>query len=284
MSEAAVVTEPAASVPDGTQANGAVQDNKGDFEARLRQGGDFAIEEVKKAQRELSRLQQKVGKEVEQVVDAVGGKDALMAHLRRLNTLVSDPNMKMVIEQYERTGQLPKTLNGNGKPTASIPTEDDFEEPWTPALREAQQQVEALRAELSSLRGERGVETVRANLAKFREEFPLDDADWADLNQALIQQAQQWGTTAQGLQALKNTSDYTTFRALALGKLTKDQLWKARSREEQLRAGNRAAAATDSPSGVTTQARGDQSAPLSVKDAFIQACKDVGHDPWKPLL
>ena len=235
---------------------------------------------MQKAQRELSRLQTKVGKEVEQVVDAVGGKDALMAHLRRLNTLVSDPNMRSVIEQYERTGKLPTPQASNQRVDDSA----EFEEPWTADVRSTQQELATLRSELSSLRGERGVEKVRENLTKFREEFPLDDNDWSELTTNLIETAQQWGTTAQGIKALKNTSDYATFRSLALGRLTKDQLRKAYAREDQIRAGQRAAAATDSPSGVTTQARGDKANPLSPKDAFIKACKESGVDPWKPLI
>jgi len=276
------VTAPAATVPsDGTVDAGVVQPNPGDFDARVRQGGDFALEQVKNAQRELSRIKSKIGG-VEPVVDAVGGSEALMAHLRRLNTLVSNPTMRSTIEEFERTGQLP-VVKPNGRPNGAAEQDDDFEEPWTRDLSKSQQEIASLRAELTSLRGERGVEKVRENLTKFYEEFQLDDSDRSEHTEALIKQAQQWGQTAQGIEALKNTQDYTTFRTLALGKLNKEALWKARDREAQAVAGRRAAAATDVPSRIRTQAN-EQSGSLSPADAFIQACREVGHDPHRPLV
>ena len=102
------------------------------------------------------------------------------------------------------------------------------------------------------------------------------------LAESLATQAKQWaGDPNGGLNVLKNM-DYTTFRALALGKLPKEALWKARDRETQATSTRRAAAATDVPSRVRTQAA-NGAAEMSPAEAFIQACRETGHDPHRPL-
>ena len=271
------VTDPATTVPEGTVEPAPVQANPGDFDARVRQGGDFALDQVKNAQRELSRMKGKF-KDLEQIVDAVGGSEQLLGHLRRLNTLVSNPDMRGAIERFEQTGQL------SAKPSKDADDDDadEIEEPWTRDLSKSQQEVAALRAELNALRGERGVEKVQGFFKTFYDEFPLADDSRTKLAEQLEKQARQWAGDAQGLNVLKSM-DYQTFRALALGKLTKDEIWAARTREDELRRGAKASAATDVPSGVRTQAK-EVPATLSPHDAFIQACREFGHDPYRPLL
>ena len=278
MSEGSV-TAPDAAVPEGTAATEPVQAPAapGDFDARLRQGGDFAVEQVKNAQRELSRMKTKF-KELDQVVDALGGSEVLLGHLRRLNTLVSNPAMRHNIEEFERTGQVSSRSNSR----ADTMPDDEIEEPWTSDLQRNQQEVASLRAELNSLRGERGVEKVQGFFKTFYDEFPLADDARQQLSEGLQEQAKKWAVDPNGLNVLKSM-DYQTFRALALGKLTKEQLWTARAREEEIRRGARSAAATDSPSGVRTQAN-EEPARLSPKDAFIQACREFGHNPYRPLI
>lgn len=277
-------TAPAAVLDSGTAAPAQVPD-KGDFEGRLRQGGDFAVEQVKNAQREATRLQAKY-KDIDPVIDAVGGGDALMNHLRRLNTLVSNPAMRTVIEQFETTGTVPAKQNGATRPTpagADDADDDSFEEPWTRDLAALRQENATLRADLNSVRGERGVEKVRDNLTKFVEEFPLGDDDRKALADALVDQARKWSTSAQGLEVLKNTSDYTTFRTLALGKLPTDAIERAVLARKQVAASRRTAAATDVPSGVRTQAR-EAPADMTGAQAFEEACREFGLDPRKPLV
>lgn len=280
MSSEAGVTTPAMDVPAGDAGAGAVQADKGDFDARIRQGGDFALEQVKAAQRELSRVKSKVGS-VEPIVDAVGGAEALKQHLVRLNTLVSNPHMRALVEEFERTGVAPTAKAIRAAQNAPA-DDDEFEEPWTRDLNRSQSEVASLRAELNSLRGERGVEKVQGFFSKLDEEFPLDPADRAELADALASQAKSWAADPNGgLNVLKNM-DYTTFRALALGKLSKEQIGKAYAREQQAAAGRRAAAATDVPSRIKTQAN-EGPAGMSPAEAFIAACREVGHDPYRPL-
>src|SRR3990172_3409635 len=153
-------TEPAKTVPE-----------KGDFEGRLRQGGDFAVEQVKAAQREVTRLQAKY-KEIDPVIDAVNGSENLLNHLRRLNTLVSNPAMRAVITEFEQTGTVPqKGAKPNGREAAD--DDDAFEEPWTRDLRALREENAALRADVNLVRGERGVEKVHVFFDKLFEEFPL---------------------------------------------------------------------------------------------------------------
>lgn len=284
MSSEAVVTSDAASVPsDGTPAAQPVQDTKGDFEQRVKTDPEFALAQVKEAQRRLTQYQTKFGKDVEQVVDAVGGKDALMGHLRRLNTIVSNPAMRQLVEEFERTGTLPTRAAVNQANNTATADADDYEEPWTRDLRQSQQEVASLRAELNSLRGERGVEKVRGLLQEFETSMGLTPEESADLREKLIEHANHWGQNEQGLQVLKSM-DKPTFRSLALGKLSDETIEAAALRRAEARRNQRSAAATDSPSGVRTQARPEPATGLSPKDAFIKACQDIGQDPWKPLV
>lgn len=224
MVDGAGVTEPATTVPsDGTVQPAAVQPNPGDFDARVRQGGDFALEQVKAAQRELSKMKTKLGG-VEPIVDAVGGAEALTGHLRRLNAVVSNPAMRSLVEEFERTGVAPTAKAVAKAQHADV--DDSYEEPWDAALNVRTQEIASLRAELNSLRGERGVEKVQNFFKSFEANYPLDDEARQHLTETLAKQAQQWANDPQGLNVLKNMN-YETFESLALGKLGKDRVRQA---------------------------------------------------------
>lgn len=246
-----------------------------EFTAKVRAGGDFAEQQVKAAQRELSRMKGKLGA-VEPLVDAVGGTEPLMGHLRRLNTLVSNPKMREAIEHFEKTGELPAGLKTNGAETTEV-----FKEPWDDAVEPVKSELSTVKAELAQLRGERGVEKVRGYFQEFRNEFPLPDEDFKSLVTAMTEQSKQWATTEQGRAALAGMNA-ETFRSLALSKLTKEQIRAAVLREDEAKRAQKAAAATESPSrGRTGQER---SAASSVLDAFNQAARELGIDPRAPLL
>lgn len=265
-------TEPAAD-PQGVQPV-PVSDKADEFTSKVRAGGDFAVEQVKAAQRELSRMKGKLGP-VEQVVDAVGGAEPLMGHLRRLNTLVSNPKMRELVEHFEKTGEIAVPRNGAAEPT------DAIEEPWDPAIKPIASEVSTLKAELGRLRGERGVEKVRGFFQEFRDEFPLADEDFKGLAAAMLEQSKQWSTTEQGRAALEGMNA-ETFRSLALSKLTKEQLRSALQREDERQRAAKAAVATDSPARGSTGQRPSQA--NSVLDAMNQACRELGIDPRGPLL
>jgi uncharacterized protein YjiS (DUF1127 family) len=271
-----LVAEPAADSASADVQTDAVSAEKGpdEFTSKLKAGGDFAVEQVKAAQRELSRMKAKLGS-VESVVDAVGGSEALMGHLRRLNGLVSNPKMRDLVEQFERTGDV--TVQANG---AATPTEE-FEEPWDPKIKPIVSEVSTLKAELGKLRGERGVEKVRGFFQGFFDEFPLPADDRKAMAAKLLEQTKQWATTEQGRQALEGMNDQT-FRSLALNSLTKEQIRSALRQEEQALQARKAAAATDSPArGTTGQAK---AVPGSVLDAFKQAARELGIDEHGTLL
>jgi hypothetical protein len=284
MTDASATTNPAA-VPDPGTAPAAVPaSDRGDFDARIRSDPTFALEQVKNAQREVARLQGKFSKDIEQLIDAAGGPEALPGHLQRLNNLLSNPAMRAVVMGYESTGVVPsQPSKPNGKGTAPAPDDDDdsFEEPWTQELRTLREENASLRADVNVVRGERGVEKVRGFFTSFFEEFPLAEEDRKTLVTALEDQAKKWAGDPQGLNVLK-VMDMPTFRSFALGKLTKDQIQRAMLADQQAAASRRMAAATDVPSRVRTQAR-EEPAGLSPSDAFIQACREEGIDPRAPL-
>jgi hypothetical protein len=265
--------EPAAD-PQGVQPGPVSAKGPDEFTAKIRQGGDFAEKAVKDAQRELSRMKSKLGS-VEQVVDAVGGSEPLLAHLRRLNTLVSNPKMREMVEHFEKTGEIAVPRNGAAEPT------EEFEEPWDGKIKPIVNEVSTLKAELGKLRGERGVDKVRGFFQEFRNEFPLPDEDFKSLTAAMLEQSRQWSTTEQGRAALEGMNA-ETFRSLALSKLTKDQIRSALHQEEQALQARKAAAATDSPARGSTGRQRPEA--MSVKDAFEQAARELGIDPRAPLL
>lgn len=273
--------DPSATEPTADPADAGVQAEKvsagpDEFTAKVMQGGDFAVEQVKAAQRELSRMKSKLG-QVEQVVDAIGGSDALISNLRRLNALVSNPKGRELIEHFEKTGEFPASLKTNG---AAEPT-DEFEEPWDKNIKPVETKVSALETELRQLRGERGVEKVQGFFKSFFEEYPLPDEDKQQLAVAMRNQAQQWAQTPQGINLL-NSMDAQTFNSLALSKLTKAQIRSALLREEESKRQQKAALATDVPSrGTTGKERATTQSPV---EAYNQACRELGVDPNRPLL
>lgn len=256
--------EPAAD-PKGVQPAPVSDKGPDEFTAKVAAGGEFAVEQVKAAQRELSRMKGKLGP-VEQVVDAVGGAEALMGHLRRLNTIVSNPKMRELVEKFEQTGEIAVTGSGAAQPT------DALEEPWDPAIKPIASEVSTLKAELGKLRGERGVEKVRGFFQEFREEFPLPEDDFKSLAGSMLEQARQWSSTEQGRTALEGMNA-ETFRSLALSKLTKDQIRSALRAEDDRRQAAKATAATDSPARGTQGKQRPE--PTSILSAFEQAYKEL---------
>jgi hypothetical protein len=266
-------TDPASA---GVQPTPVLADGDDEFTARVKADPKFAVDQVKAAQRELSRMKTKLG-QVEGVVDAIGGPQALMAHLQRLNALVSNPKGRDLVEHFEKTGEFPSALRTNG---AAEPT-DPIREPWDDSVDPIKQEVGTLKAELGKLRGERGVEKVRGFFQEFRAEFPLPDEDFKALASAMLDQSKQWSTTEQGRAALE-AMNAETFRSLALSKLTKSQLKAALAREDEALRERKAAAATEVPSRSTTGKRATEVS--SVLDAFKEAARELGIDPRAPLI
>jgi hypothetical protein len=277
-----VVTNPSADavVPSDDGKGGGAEPSRGDYDARLRSDPDFALAEVKKAQRELHQYQSKF-KELEPVVNALGGSEEVMGHLRRWNAALSNAEMQEIITKFEQTGSLPPGLR---KSIADSDGADDpdMDDPWTKELRERDNLLQALQSEVRSLRSERGVEKVRGFFDKFGDEYNLSDEMKQDLGDEMSKLADGWAKDPNGLNVLKSMN-YETFASLALGKLGKDRLREAMLRGGDSAADQRASAATDGPGGVRTSAKGGEPAELSPVDAFKQACREFGWDPNKPL-
>lgn len=271
------VAEPQVDADPGVQPE-PVSDAGGEdeFTAKVRAGGDFAVQQVKAAQRELSRKQARLGG-FEEIAERVGNAEVVKGHLQRLARISTNPQLLALVEQYEQTGQLPNALLKNG--AEEKPTE--YEDPWDQSIKPVAGKVSALEAELTALRAERGVEKVRGYFKDFFDEFSLDPEDQKDLTAAMTQQVQEWTKTPDGRRAL-DVMNPRTFRSLALDKLTKEQLRSAVLREEEARRQQRSAAATDVPArGATGKDRPQAPNPAA---AFEQICRELGVDPNKPLL
>jgi hypothetical protein len=259
---------PEAQVPSESVSEG----NPDVFTARVREDPDFAVEQVKNAQREVSRMKTKLGP-VEQLVDAVGGPDVLEGALRRFNAILNNPAMARMIQEYEQTGNVPTA--GRVAAEASDDDADDYEEPWDKSVRPVAQELQSLKGELSKLRGERGVEKVQGFFREFRDEFPLGGDEWQEFTTAMAKQARDWANSEQGLSVIDGMT-YQTFRSLGLAKLSKEQMKAAFDREAQQRSEAKAASATDGPSGIGTTGRESPAEFQSAHDAFLEACKREG--------
>lgn len=128
-----------ATPPSGPQTGAdAAQPDSGDYEARLRAGGDFAIQEAKnlasekdRAKGELSTLKKSLGDLLPLVQGREGAAQQVAAFANAANTLLQNPDYKDAVSA---------ALSGQPVPTRSTQqpdnSEDDFVDPDVKRLQE----------------------------------------------------------------------------------------------------------------------------------------------------
>ena len=253
--------------------------NPGDFESRLREGGDFAVEQTKNFQRKFGQATSRV-KELEgqvaslepllPVVQQLGGAQGVIQNLERLGRMYGDPQFRQVIEQFERTG----TFKG---------TNDEDEQYVDPIEAELRKEIQSLRSEVTDLRGSTlrndgalAQQRFRGHFAKVLKEYPFTPEERERIDKGVEVTLASWTRTPEGIRTIESL-DEKTARNLIVNQLSPDEqealyLRRARARHEEKRR-----FATDArPSTATGKAA---SSAKSVLDAYREACVEVGLNP-----
>lgn len=175
----------AATTPgSGGPAGAAVSDPK-DYEARLRSGGEWTVEETRRqqqradrAENELRQIEQQLGG-LRQILKAGGmNGDQIAAHLSTWQELRRDPERAAAIDAAIR-GQAP------AKPKAE--PDDDYVDPEVKELREKVAEFERKLSEQSTFSGQ---QALTRHFEAVAEKLGLEGDDFDGVRQKLIQTLQ----------------------------------------------------------------------------------------------
>lgn len=261
-------TNPAASAAAGTATpsadagTGAADANadRNNHEARLRAGGDWAVEYAKKlesradkAERDARELATKTSALDRYFKAGLSGND-IAGHLGTLEKTLQDPQAGPAFRNYLATGKLEM-------PKGSRAADDDDE-----YLSDEQRELRALRAEVAEVRGYAqeslsglGQQVVAKNLSTIADELGLSAEDRAIVQAKGVEIVQGWGREGEsGRRAIKSLQHAEhglkaarTLVLEALGPEGQERVYRQKFlREQQTRRGM----ATDSPSPGRGQA------------------------------
>lgn len=269
-------TDPGQAEATGTEGDPQVDGSSGspgtgseDYESRLAQGGEFAIQEVKNWQRKAgtanSRLDQY--KPLERYIEEVGGASVLSQHVQLWNRLIQDPEGRRIVESFAREGSVrPVSQDAGGSDG------DDWEDP-------AEKKIRLLESELANIKG-RVLKTDRSTQqSRLTTMFETVMNEFPGMAQEARQKAfegakaeiVQWSTTPEGLDTLSQL-DESGARAMLYRHLTAQDLKEAAYNERQSTQDSRRELATHERSGTTTGGGGDPQA-MTALDALRIAAR-----------
>ena len=220
----------------------------GDFEARLRGDPEFALSEFKKhqarADRAVNELKQKQEKfkDLEQWVDTLGGAQAVLHHLGRLGALSGNPQMRAMIEEFERTGRV----TAAGATDSQTDATPEYLDPVEKELHEVKQELAKLKAGLGDSQAAVAKDRTRKVIAEVLEEHSwMTDEQKMSALRALEQNIQQWDQTEGGRQLIGNLSKEQLRKFVRATVLDDDeQLYAVAERLVRDRAAKKGAAST----------------------------------------
>jgi hypothetical protein len=253
------------------------ESDSGDYESRLREGGEFAVEQTKGFQRKfgekVTRVQEleKQLASVERllpIVDQLGGADNVIGNLEQLGRLYGNENLKQAIMKFEQTG----TFEGGA---AEDP--DEYVDPLEAELRG---EIRAMKSELNNLKGsslrqdgDRAQQKLRGNFEEVFKQYPFTAEERARIDKGVETTLKSWSGTAEGIRTIESL-DAKTARNLIINQLDPDeqeQLYLRRARARHEKKGQHA---TDAPASTATGRAA--SAATSALDAFREACSNEG--------
>lgn len=261
--------------------------DKGDYDARISNEPDFAVNEVKRLTSELTKAQQstKAAERFLSMADAVapGNRDAgvqiLEDAIAKQSRIASEPRAKKVFDDWLNGGKLPDAMDADAQAASDDLFGQDIEN--SSVIRE-------LRQELASLRGQTAQQSAQANLKEFFEGDEVGKALSTEergevLNQIMgsIQRAQ-----SSGQSSLLNNLTSETVRTIAADWLTKSgKLGEVGERIARARAEAKNAAATGEPSpigtGLPTGTNYDKMPLAKAVEAFA---KENNVNLWEPKV
>lgn len=250
----------------------------GDYLGRLREGGDFAVEQTQNWQRKFNSKKTELEKVEERlqsvetllpIVDQLGGAQGVIQSLERLGKAIGDPKMGPILQQFEQTGSLP-----------APPDQDEYVDPVEAELRG---ELQGLRSELAAIRGDTLKQS--STLAQQRitglfqnalRELPLNEEQLAKVNRKAESTMVQWSGTPEGIRALENL-DQQSVTTLIRGTLDDNEWFDVVRRMDGNRHEERQRKATDAPAATATGKA--QSVAKDAIEACREAFKQEGLDP-----
>lgn len=253
--------------------------DKGDLEARLRAEPDFAVNEYKKLQGAFSRTQQQM-KTAEQAVevarmlgngDIEAGARLASEHLANYSRVLQDPRMAKAVGRFLETG---RALPDDGLDLDVEPEED----PQTKEIRE-------LRETVARLEGSSAKTEMRSHLESFFQSEMgevLSPEEKGGVLEHLNVKIGELERLPDGRKQLRNLNG-KTIRLLAMSWL--DELGKLAEVGERIhlrKLEQKKGAATDVPSGISSEAAKGAPEFKSAREALEHAAREYGVDLFKP--
>jgi hypothetical protein len=256
----------------------------GSYDDRLREGGDFAVEQAKNWQRKFNTAKTEREKMEGQlrnvetllpIVDQLGGAQAVISNLERLGRLVGDPKFGPILQQYETQGVIASGAEGG----------DEYVDPVEAELRG---EIQTLRNELHGLRGDSlrqsstlAQQRLQGHFQEALRGLPLDEDQLARVHTKVEDTLKQWSGTQEGVRALENL-DAQSVRTLIRGTFDDDDWIGIVRRMDASRHEERRSHQTDAP--ATTATGKAASVAKTAIEAAREAFKAEGLDPNGRLI
>ena len=232
----------------------------GDYLARVRGDGEFAVDEIRNKDRAVTKANQDAQalkerwESIDPFYDQLGGGQGVLNNLSRLNTLLTNPQMKKMVEQFEKSGTVPTG-------------DEDWEYEDTETSKPWESDIHSMQEQLQSLTTRVTQQDLDDHFTRIRREF---SGDWDELSPELEKQFQRWQHDPKAQNLLQNMT-YDSMKTVALNILYGDREKRIqrgkKEYEESLR--QRQSRATDAPSGIAHPPQERPSnAPLDVVSAF----------------
>lgn len=228
---------------------------------RIREGGDFAVEQYRttqsradKAETELQKINEWLGGLKSYREQNLQG-DQLVPYLRAAEVMLSNEDTRQMLNAIVQTGKLPEAP----RPTGNGADGDDLLDPEQKQIRELQTQLAALQNRLGQSEFAAGQDKLTQHLERVEKELGdgVPDAIRQKLRQGVAEQVRTWqqlGDAGQRAIATLHDPDkgFDTVKALALGRLSMQELQEVFGARENRHREGLAGLATDVPGGTVS--------------------------------
>ena len=221
--------DPASTVTPGTATpvsgtSGAP--TSGDYDARIRAGGDFASQEVKAHQSGRDQAEATNRKtaewmgDLEQYQGQLSGSD-ITRHLGDYNRALTDPKVGKMVRAFLDGGQVPTSDDSSDETTTEFETDDEKK------IREQGQQISELSSRVSNQEAGAGTQALQQHIETFFKNYPSTPEVVERVKKGLTEQVRLWaGQKEAGVRAMQNLMSpkgVDTVNLMAFGMLTEQE-------------------------------------------------------------
>jgi hypothetical protein len=261
-------------VGDSSGSDGKASD---DYVQRLQTDHGFAVEQAQNWQKKFGRKNSEYDTvkhlaALSPWADSEQSAEQLVAHLEIYKRLLNDPNGKVAIETFARTGQLPATPNNDTE------TEDEWMDP-------EQKEIAALKEELAEIRNRTAQHDkdvlegrMKSSFDNVFQKFPGLTGELREkVMNGCMRDIRQYGQTDAGRDSLRQMNEDGA-RAMMLRHLSAEELHEVVDNGRRLHTEEKQGFATHEAPGVSTTGGGGEIVEAGF-NAFLAACREVGVDP-----